>query len=146
MEFPHTATLHSGMRQHRLRLAVARRFATRLRGLMGVPHWPAEWDTDAPQGLLLPACTSVHGCFVRHPLDLLYLDGPAGVSSKPGTHWSAQVVQTGFLQPWSWHIGQVPPGHRALGWRCRHVLELPAGAIQHCQVRLGDVLELHPWP
>lgn len=146
MDFSHTATLHAGLRQHHLQLAIARRFATRLRGLIGARHWPSSFDETRPVGLLLPVCTSVHGCFVRHPLDLLYLDGHQRVQSPAGFLWSAQVVQMGALKPWSAHTGRVGPAHQALGWRCRHVLELPQGSIEHWQVRLGDVLELHAWP
>lgn len=145
MDFLHAATLHAGVHQHRLQLAIARRFLARLRGLIGAPHWPPSFDEARPVGLLLPACTSVHGCFVRHPLDLLYLDGHPRVHSPAGFLWSAQVVQTGLLKPWSAHTGRVGSGHKALGWRCRHVLELPQGTISEWQVRVGDVLELHAW-
>jgi uncharacterized membrane protein (UPF0127 family) len=146
MHFPHHTTLHTGLGPNRLHVAVARRFTARLRGVIAASNWPQRFASDQPVGLLLPACTSVHGCFVRHPLDLLYLDGHAHVASQAGAHWSAQVVHTGRLLPWSVHAGRVSAVHQALGWRCRHVLELPAGAIDHYQVRPGDVLELHAWP
>lgn len=50
------------------RLRVAEGFFARLRGLM--------FEKDLPRGeaLLIPRCSAVHTCFMRFPLDLVFLD------------------------------------------------------------------------
>ena len=58
----------AGWRAGVARLRVAEGFASRLRGLM--------WKRDLPRGeaLLIPRCAAVHTCFMRFPLDLVFLD------------------------------------------------------------------------
>jgi uncharacterized protein len=51
-----------------LRLFVARRPISRLLGLAGLAHLPAEC------GLLLPRCRSVHTFGMRFALDLVFID------------------------------------------------------------------------
>ena len=51
-----------------LRLGVADNFVSRFRGLM------LRKSLDGIDGLLLSPCSSVHMCFMRFPLDIVYLD------------------------------------------------------------------------
>jgi len=72
-------------------------------------------------GLLLVPCGSVHTCFVRFPLDLVFLDRRGSVLDvRPD------------IRPWRVAFG--PCGTHA-------VLELPAGTAQ---IRPGESLTLAP--
>jgi uncharacterized protein len=106
-----------------LDLALAGNSAERARGLMGRPA--LRCAAQRSQGLLLKACTSVHGCFVAGDLDLVYLDA------------QAQVTQTAVLRSWSWHIATRRGGRRPV-----QVLELPVGVVLEAGVREGDWLLL----
>lgn len=85
------------------RVVVARRFDERFFGLMG------RRRPGPGYGMLFPRCRCIHTCFMRFPLDLVFLDadnrvrriargvkpwrtvcGPAGVSS-------VLEVETGWL-------------------------------------------------
>ena len=89
-------------------------FGERLRGLMWTARLPAN------QGLLLPRCASVHTCFMRYPIDLVYLDA-RGVVTK----------LVGGLKPWRASFGA--PGSV-------QTLELAAGCIERLKIRIGDEL------
>ena len=107
------------------RVAVARSFWGRFRGLMG----RASLAHD--EGLYL-ATNSIHMLFMRFPIDALFLGAPDGegvrhvVASRPA------------LRPWT---GLVLPVGGAEG-----VLELPAGAIERAGLTVGDAVRLveHP--
>lgn len=79
---------------------VARTFSSRLRGLMGRASLGEE------EGLFLAKCSRVHCCFMRFPIDVLYV----------GCDLRGIEVET--LEPW--HLGKKVKG-------ARHVLEMPAG-------------------
>ena len=51
-----------------LEIMVADSFLLRLRGLMGRKELPDR------KGLLLAPCDSIHMCFMRFPIDVIYLD------------------------------------------------------------------------
>ena len=70
--------------------------------------------------LLLPDCSSVHTCFMRFTIDVLYLDRE-GVVRKC-------VPQ---LRPWRASLG---------GAGARHTLELAAGSIVRWNIAPGDRL------
>lgn len=86
-------------------------FWGRFRGLM------LTAGLDENEGLLLPGCPSVHTCFMRYPLDIVYLDKEGYV-----------VKLVPHLKPWRASMG----GHRAA-----HVLELSAGGIARHRIRAG---------
>lgn len=79
---------------------VARTFSSRLRGLMGRASLGEE------EGLFLANCSRVHCCFMRFPIDVLYLDS------------NLRGIEVETLFPWQL-------GKRVKG-AC-HVLEMPAG-------------------
>ena len=79
---------------------VARTYFSRLRGLMGKASLGEE------EGLFLAECSRVHCCFMRFPIDVLYV----------GCDLRGIEVET--LEPWQL-------GKRVKG-AC-HVLEMPAG-------------------
>lgn len=97
------------------RLEIADRFLSRLIGLQFRRRLPPE------AGLLLVPCSSIHTCFVRHPLDLVFLNLQGSV-----------LEVRRHVRPWRIAIG--PRGTHAL-------LELPAGAGQICP---GQSLVLAP--
>ena len=72
------------------------------------------------QGLLLSNCRSIHTCFMRFPIDVVFLDGDFCVVA---------VVEN--LRPW-----------RAIGYYAAvcHVLELSAGSVKRLEINRGDLL------
>lgn len=89
----------------------------RLRGLLGRP------PLAAAEALLLTPCASVHTCWMRYSLDVLFLDRRGEVLG-----WRED------LSPWR------------LSW-CRgahHTLELRAGGLQKLQPTHGEVLTWIP--
>lgn len=81
-------------------VAVADNFFTRFRGLM------LRKTLSPGEGMLLKNCPAIHCCFMRFPIDVVYLDR------------SMQVVAVETVKPW--RLGGQFPG-------ARHVLELEAG-------------------
>jgi outer membrane protein OmpA-like peptidoglycan-associated protein/uncharacterized membrane protein (UPF0127 family) len=119
--------LHTRSRSYPLQLRVADSFLRRLRGLM------LSKPLAEASGLLLTNCPSVHGAFMRFPIDVIYLDR-GGVVLKC-------VPQ---LRPWRASVsnaGRDPQGRRYP--RARHTLELAAGAIARYGIAPGDCLQ-HP--
>jgi uncharacterized protein len=75
------------------------------------------------EGLLLKPTPSIHTCFMRFPIDAVFLDAELRVLDvKP------------HLRPWRF------AGRR----RTRAVLELASGEAQRLSLRAGAVLELAP--
>ncbi|MBI2191796.1 MAG: DUF192 domain-containing protein [Planctomycetes bacterium] len=87
----------------------------RMRGLLG----RARLAEDA--GLFLEDCSSIHTCFMRFPIDVVFLGEDLRV---------VKVVRD--LQPW----GLVRASD------ARHVLELPAGASARCRLDVRDQLQV----
>ncbi|WP_373784356.1 DUF192 domain-containing protein, partial [Delftia acidovorans] len=93
-------------------------FWQRLAGLMG------QAQPAARCALLIARCTSVHTCFMRQAIDIVYLDRQGRITGlRPG------------VAPW-----RLSRGERG----SRHVLEMRAGAIA-CQ-GLVSGMQLQPWP
>jgi uncharacterized protein len=93
----------------------ARSFWTRLKGLMGVRKLPAG------TGLWLEPANSVHTCFMRLPIDVVYINRAGEV-----------IDLDPDMAPW--RFGR-------LRWGSRAVLELPAGAIAKMGLAVGDRLQ-----
>ncbi|QRI91890.1 DUF192 domain-containing protein [Delftia lacustris] len=93
-------------------------FWQRLAGLMG------QAQPAARCALLIARCTSVHTCFMRQAIDIVYLDRQGRITGlRPS------------VAPW-----RLSRGERG----SRHVLEMRAGAIA-CQ-GLVSGMQLQPWP
>lgn len=118
------AWIHTAQGAHRLHMRVADRFLARLRGLM------LARPLSPDMALLITGCTSVHTCFMRFPIDIVYLDGMGRVT---------QCVQG--LKPWR---ASASPRFNRTG-RTRHVLELPAGAIARLGIEPADRLQHSLW-
>jgi uncharacterized protein len=85
----------------------------RLRGLMG------RRDLGRGQGLLLRPSGSVHACFMRFPIDIVFLDRALRV-----------LAVSPAVRPWRLRLQR---GARA-------VLELPAGEAERVGIAPGDQL------
>jgi len=90
---------------------IADSFSSRFLGLMG------RRSLAEGEGLLLKNCSSIHCCFMRFPIDAVYLDE------------AFCVKRTETVRPW--RLGSLVPG-------ARHVLELRAGAA--AKVKSGQKL------
>lgn len=104
------------LKTHPVTVRRAATFWSRLLGLMLLPHLPPA------QGLLLTPCRSVHTCFMRFALDVVFLDADLRVVA---------VVER--LPPW--RFTQRQP-------RARHALELAAGEAERLSLRCGDAVSL----
>jgi uncharacterized membrane protein (UPF0127 family) len=123
---PQSSFLVTTTGEHRLNLRIANGFFSRLRGLM------LAAPLQIGEGMLLSKCRSVHTCFMRQQLDLLYLD-EAGFVTKCVPH----------LSPWR---ASTSNGKDAFGNRFRpalHVVELAAGTIAQWKIKVGSRVRLH---
>ena len=84
-------------------VAVADSFFTRFRGLM------LRKALAPGEGLLLKQCSAIHCCFMRFPIDVIYLND------------DMRVVAIETVKPW--RLGGVFPD-------AKHVLELEAGSAR----------------
>lgn len=99
--------------------AVANSGAARLRGLLG------RRSLSADEGLLLSSTGSIHTCFMRFPIDAVFLDGELRVLGVAAD-----------LPPW-----------RVAGRRgARAVLELPSGAAARRGIEPGERLHVGDAP
>jgi uncharacterized protein len=97
-------------------ISIASTFGSRFMGLMFRKRLPEG------SGLLLLPCSSVHMCFMRMALDIVYMDAGLRVLG----------VQQG-LKPW--RVGTIIKG-------VKQVLELPAGTARRCGIVTGIVLKV----
>jgi uncharacterized membrane protein (UPF0127 family) len=102
------------------RAARARGLWARTLGLIGVEHLPPGG------GLLLEGDNAIHTCFMRLPIDVVFLDR-AGV-----------VVHLIPALP-AWRVSPIV-------WPARSVLELPAGTLARTGTRVGDRLLIEERP
>lgn len=101
-----------------LRFEVADNFWSRFCGLM------LRRSIGSIDGLLLSPCNSIHMCFMRFGLDIIYLDE---------NHRIIKIVQC--LKPWL-----------DMSW-CRMAtmaVELPAGKAAELGLKTGDVISPRP--
>ena len=97
-------------------VALARSFHTRFAGLMLKKRLPNGG------GLLLSPCSSVHMCFMRMALDIVYLS----------RDYKVLHVERN-LKPW--RLGAMVKG-------CRHVLELKAGTAEKYNIAPGGTIAI----
>ena len=102
------------LKDNKITVLIADSFFTRLGGLMFRKSLPQE------TGLLLAPCNSVHVCFMRFAIDVVYLDKEYRI---------IKVVNN--LKPW---IGV------SLCRKAWATLELPAGEAERCGLTVGTKL------
>ncbi|HYH58936.1 MAG TPA: DUF192 domain-containing protein [Thermoleophilaceae bacterium] len=93
---------------HRIACEIADTPWRRLRGLIGRP---------VERGLMLEPCRAIHTCFMRRPIDVLFIDERRTVLA---VHH------------------EVPPRRTRAERRARAVVELPAGAAAAAGIAPGD--------
>ena len=101
------------------RLEIARTPLERMRGLLGRASLPDG------EGMLIEDCSSIHTCFMKFALDVVFVD----------TEYVVRKV-TRHLRPW----------RLAMAFGARHVVELPAGALDEVPLAPGDVLMTEELP
>jgi uncharacterized membrane protein (UPF0127 family) len=97
-------------------VVMADRFLPRLLGFMGQPA-PASGSA-----LYLNPCRSIHTCFMRFPIDVIFLDRSLHV-----------VKLTSNLR--SWRIAMGPSSTQC-------IIEIPTGTSLLSSLRIGDALVL----
>lgn len=97
------------------RLEFARSHRERMRGLLGRSSLPAG------EGLMIERCGSIHTFFMKFALDVLFVSHDL-------------VVRKAYRR--------VPPWRLAAALGARHVIELPAGALDEIPLAPGDALRL----
>lgn len=95
---------------------VAKSFLSRLKGLMFIE------EMKGFDGLLIEPCNSIHNCFVRFPLDVIFLSKENKV---------VHIIKS--FKPWRFSL---------IYWRSVKVLELRAGTLNDA-VTVGDQLEFN---
>ena len=102
-------------------IQVAESFVDKLIGLMGRRHM--QFGT----GMLLRPCSSIHTCFMRMPIDVLYMNRERRV-----------VAIDKVLKPW--RVGTIKFGTTM-------VVELPPGTAAAQGIEVGDQLQFEDtWP
>ena len=95
---------------------IANTFLSRIQGLLG------KKGLNQGQALILKPCSSVHTCFMRFPIDILFVDR------------NNQVLRT--------VANLVPFRFSPIFFKSRFVIELPAGIIRSTSTSQGDKLIL----
>lgn len=99
---------------------IASTFFGRLSGLM------FRTSIKATAGLLLTPCRTVHTCFMRFPVDVVFVD----------RHCRVVGIEIG-IKPW-----RMSKTHRT----ARYALELPAGRVIASGTLVGDTLGIATYP
>jgi len=100
------------------RACIAQSLAARVVGLLG------RDGLGEGEGLILPACRSIHTAFMRFTIDAVFVDRRWRVIRV----WQA-------LPPW-----RVTP----IIWRAQAVIELPPGTVKRAKVSVGDQVIVEP--
>ena len=95
-----------------LQVEVADSFCTRLRGLMGRKSLPAG------KGLLIAPCSSIHMCFMRFAIDVIYIDQDYRV-----------LKMVYGLKPWT---------GLSICWKAWGVIEFQTGLNDFSNIHVGD--------
>ncbi len=102
---------------------VAECFWDRLRGLIG------KSQLESGMGMLFPKCNDIHMWFMKIPIDVVFLQKE---NSSNGTQiWKVSSTHQN-VRPWK------PLPLRDA--QASDTLELPAGTVQRCEIRVGDEL------
>lgn len=106
--------LHKGDQLILHKIFYARTFFQRLMGLM------FKKDMLAFDGLFIPDCKSIHTCFMRFEIDVLFLDKDLNI---------IKIIES--LKPW--RLTNIV--FKAMG-----VLELPGGSVSKYGLKVGDLI------
>ncbi|ABO50636.1 protein of unknown function DUF192 [Desulforamulus reducens MI-1] len=95
-------------------VGLAKTFWQRLKGLLGKKELPPG------HGLAITPCYSIHTCFMRFPIDVVFLNKHGKV---------LHLIE--HMTPW--HFSPII-------WNAVTVIELPFGSLQSSLLKPGDVL------
>ncbi len=101
-------------------LRIAKNMWERFRGLIG------SSPLEEGEGFLIPSCQGIHTFGMSYSIDVLYLDGEERVMRILNSY------RPNLLGP--------------VIWKAKSVLELPAGAIERSNTKVGDILFLDEIP
>lgn len=96
-------------------LIVANNFKSRFIGLMGRNQFPSG------EGLLLTKCNSIHMCFMKFALDIVFID-----DSKKVVHLIKGIPP--------WKVSGIVKS-------AKNTIELPVGTIKSSKTEIGDFLD-----
>lgn len=96
-------------------LEKASNFLSRGKGLLGRSHLAES------AGLWILNCKDIHTCFMKFPIDAIFLDENMKVISLHKN-----------IQPWRF----------TFSWKAKSVIELPAGKILAEKIQIGDHLDV----
>lgn len=98
----------------------------------------------AGEGLILPRCSAIHTCFMRFPIDVLFLKTAS--SSKLQASSQSRQPAACSLQPETGVVVKVvehlKPFRLAWARGADTVVELPAGTISRTATQAGELLEI----
>lgn len=90
-------------------------FLSRGKGLLGRTH------LESSKGLWILNCRDIHTCFMKFPIDAVFLDKKMKVVSLHKN-----------IQPWRF----------TFSWKASSVVEMPAGKIDEMKIQIGDQLDV----
>jgi uncharacterized membrane protein (UPF0127 family) len=88
----------------------------KMQGLLG------KKGLSSGQGLVLPACHSIHTCFMGFPIDVIFIDNKGRIAilyEQMGPFQFSPVV-----------------------WKAKAVIELPAGLLRSSQAEIGNFITI----
>ena len=92
---------------------------SRFRGMIGRKFAASPFDA-----MVFERCNAIHCCWMSETIDVLFVTENLEVT---------KVCHT--VKPWHFANG---------GSRTAHTVELPAGKLAQCGIKVGDVLEFKP--
>lgn len=97
----------------------ARSFFHRFRGMIGRKFAAAGFDA-----MVFEKCSAIHCCWMSEAIDVMFVTENLEVTKLCHN-----------VKPWHFANG---------GSRTAHTVELPAGKLAQCEMKVGDVLEFKP--
>ena len=91
----------------------------RLRGMIGRRFTATPFDA-----MVFEHCNAVHCCWMSEAVDVLFVTDKLEV-----------VKVCSKIKPWRFAVG---------GKRTEITVELPAGTLENCGIKVGDILEFKP--
>lgn len=98
------------------RVRVARSMISRMVGLLNRSRF------EPGEALVLPGCNAVHTCFMRFPIDVVFVNAA----------WTVVALQPRMP---AWRFSPVI-------WQASRVIELPPGTLERTPLAVGEPLEL----
>ena len=95
-------------------LAVAQSFLARVKGLLG------KQSIKEGEGMLLEPCYQIHTCFMKFPIDILFIDKNLNV---------IKLIKN-----------MVPFRISGIYMRAKGALELPSGKLEETRTEIGDLI------